>query len=192
MTYISRAKALTVNEVTWWVNARKSGLYTKMAKQIINQIEVMLNKHSKVHLVRFDLHQTEFTDDNSHISAFNRRLFRRIKVKYNTSDIGFIWSRELDKSDSQHYHYTLMLDGHKIRHPEKLLKIIRDVWEHMEGFRYIPKNCYYNLHRDDHDSIQRAVYRVSYLAKARGKKKRPKQTKDYATSRLKWLISTAN
>jgi hypothetical protein len=42
--------AITVNNQTWWVNSRKSGLFAHSAKAVINQVDAMLPHHSKIHI----------------------------------------------------------------------------------------------------------------------------------------------
>jgi len=78
-----------------------------------------------------------------------------------------------------------MVDGHKVRHPIEILAKVKEIWEQqLDGSMFTPKNCYYNLERDNHTSIQDAIWRISYLAKARGKGYKPAQTKNYGTSRI--------
>ena len=57
--------------------------------------------------------------------------------------------------------------------------------ESLIGTEFTPKNCYYNVKRNDYNSLQDAIWRISYLAKTRGKGRKPKQAKDYSTSRIK-------
>lgn len=186
MAYISKGKAITVNGQTWLVNSSKSGLFTKQLTMMIAQIENMLSYHSKVLVIRFDLRLYEYMPNNKLITIFNRRLFKWLTRKYGVSRIGFAWCRERETAKQQHYHYVLLLDGHKVRHPHEILLRIKEVWEtQLDGSMYTPENCYYNIQRDDRQSIQDAIWRVSYLAKGRGKGYRDKQAKDYGTSRIK-------
>jgi transcription initiation factor IIE alpha subunit len=187
MAYITKDKAITVNDQTWVVDSRKSGLISHSIKVMINQVEAMLSHHSKVLVIRFDLHIHHQTEDNEIITIFNRRLHKWLKRKYILKRIGFIWCRELETAKRQHYHYALMVDGHKVRHPIEILLKIKEIWEqHLNhSLEYTPKNCYYNIQRDNFESIQDAIYRISYLAKARGKGYKPEQTKNYSTSRIK-------
>jgi len=186
MPYITKDKAITVNGQTWWVNSAKSGLFTKQLTVMIKQVESMLSHHSKVLAIRFDLRLYEYTPDNKIITLFNRRLHKWLKSKYGVTRIGFAWCREMETAKQQHYHYVLLLDGHKVRHPHEILPRIKVVWEtQLDGSMYTPANCYYNIYRDDRQSIQDVIWRISYLAKARGKGYRDKQAKDYGTSRLK-------
>lgn len=186
MAYITRSKTIDVNGKTWWVNSAKSGLISHAIKAMINQVDAMLSQHSKIHLIRFDLRMYQFTDNNKIISIFNRRFHKWLKRKYKLNRIGFIWCRELETAKQQHYHYALMIDGHKVRHPIEILAKAKEIWDiNLNGSEFTPKNCYYNLERNNYESIQKAIWRISYLAKARGKGYKPPQTKNYGTSRVK-------
>lgn len=185
MAYVSFAGAITCGGNTWWVNARKSGIYTEMAKRMIGQIDAMLSHFSKIHIVRFDLRQPDYTPDNTRISQFNSLLHSRLKARYQLTRIGFFWVREQERAKHQHYHCTLILDGHKIKHPHHVLELASELWAFLDGHLWRPKNCYYNVQRDDHAKLQAAIWRISYLAKGRGKGYKPAQTKNYSTSRIK-------
>lgn len=190
MPYVTKDKAITVNDQTWWVNSAGSGLITHAIKSMINQVDVMLGYHSKIHLIRFDLRIYQHTDDNKLMSVFNRRLHRWLKRNYNLKRVGFIWCRELETAKQQHYHCALMVDGHKINYPYEINNKIKEIWRQLDGAEYFPDNCYYNIRRACHDSIQAAIWRISYLAKARGKGYKPDQTKNYGTSRIKNMENT--
>jgi|TARA_R110001583_G_scaffold2782_2_gene19466 hypothetical protein len=188
MAYITHDKAITVNGQTWWVNSQGSGLIAHSIKAMINQIDAMLSHHSKIHIIRFDLRIYEYTENNDIITIFNRRLHKWLKRKYNLKRVGFMWCRELETAKQQHYHYALMIDGHKVNYPIEVNSKVKELWRQLDGSEYFPKNCYYNVKRDDYESIQDAIWRISYLAKARGKGYKPDQTKNYGTSRIKLIL----
>jgi len=191
MCHITRDKAVTINGKTWWVNSAGSGLIYHFLHAMVGQLEAILSHHSKIHLIRFDLRIYEYTENNKLISKFNKKLQRWLEQKYKVSRIGFIWCREMETQKHQHYHYVLMVDGHKTRHPYEILIKVKEIWElRLQGSEFTPQNCYYNIKRDDFDSLQNAIWRISYLAKARGKGYKPAQTKNYGTSRLKPRLST--
>jgi len=169
----------------WWVNASKSGLIVKLMRAMLGQIEAMLSNHSRVMLIRFDLRMESYTPDNKIITVFNRRLFKWLKAKYGVSRIGFVWCRELERAKHQHYHYALMLDGSKVNYPNSVTKKVIQIWGELSGSAYVPKNCYYIMRRDCLESQQDAIYRVSYLAKSRGKGCKAAQAKNYGASRIK-------
>jgi hypothetical protein len=189
MAYITKDKAITVNGQTWWVNSQGSGLITHSIKAMINQVDAMLSHHSKIHIIRFDLRVYEYTENNGIITAFNRRLHKWLKRKYNFKRVGFAWCRELEKAKQQHYHYALIIDGHKVNYPDEVNKKVKEIWRQLDGSEYFPKNCYYNVKRNDYGAIQAVIWRISYLAKARGKGYKPDQTKNYGTSRIKLEVN---
>lgn len=188
MAYKSTTAAITTHGKTWWVNSTLSGVYTPMLKRMIGQLEAMLSHHSRVIVIRFDLRQPVYTADNKRMTIFNRRLFKWLKAKYKVTRIGYAWAREQEKSKQQHYHYALFIDGHKIKQPSAVLKKVQDIWAEMGGSYWVPKNCYYNLSRNVRHNTQAAIWRISYLAKCRGKGYKPHQTKNYSTSRLKLKV----
>ncbi len=156
---------------TYWVNAKKSGLYTPMLNSIVGQFEAMLSHHSKVHILRFDLHQNIYTDDNKRLTIFNRRLFKWLKRKYDLERVGFAWVREHEQAQQQHYHYALMLNGHKVNSPVYVQEKAVQVWADMSGHLFWPEYPFYNVQRGEHEQIQEVIYRLSYLAKTRSKPK---------------------
>lgn len=185
MAYITKDNAITVNGKTWWVNSKGSGLITHAIKAMINQVDAMLSHHSKIHIIRFDLRLYDLTENNQIITVFNRRLHKWLQRKYNLKRVGFMWCRELGTvNQRQHYHYALIVDGHKVNYPHEITCKVRDLWQQLDGSEYFPKNCYYNVKRADYESIQAAIWRISYLAKAKGKGYKPDQTKNYGTSRV--------
>lgn len=185
MAYITRNKAIEVNGKIWWVNSAKSGLISHTIKAMINQIDAMLSHHSKVILIRFDLRLYEYTENNGIMTTFNRKLHKRLKRKYNFKHIGFMWCRELETSKNQHYHYALMIDGHKVDLPYGIIAKIEEILQDLDCSVFFPTMCFYRMKRDDHQSIQDAIWRISYIAKSRGKGYKPSQTKNHGTSRIK-------
>jgi hypothetical protein len=156
-----------------------------MLKKMIGQLDNMLSHHSKVFLVRFDLQQLTYTATNKLLTVFNRRLHKWVKRRYKTKDVGFIWCREAG-APVLHYHYVLMVDGQKVNTSYSILARAKQIWADMGGNFWRPENCYYNLTLGNMATRQKAVYRISYLAKVRSKGERPPQTKDYGTSRIKY------
>lgn len=167
----------------WWINAGDGfSLRTDILKCLLGQLDVMLQHHRKVFVYRFDLHVSEYTNNNKLVTNFNRRLFKRIERHYETNHIADCWVREQEKAKQQHYHYVLILDGGKVQNPYELNKWITGLWEPHGSVHFVR---YHNISRDDEESIQAASYHISYLAKPRGKGYRPIQTKDFGASRLK-------
>jgi hypothetical protein len=169
--------------IVWRVNGE---CRPDILKSLIGQLESMLDHHSKVFVIRFDLRIYDHTLDNNLMTIFNRHFHRWIKRKYSTKRIGFGWVREQERAKHQHYHYALFLDGHKINQHWEITNRAMTIWDNLNGSLWVPDNPTYMLHRSDTGEIQKAIYRVSYLAKKRGKgmRYRPAQTKDYGSSRI--------
>jgi hypothetical protein len=173
------------NGRTYQVNPAKSGLYAEILTRIIEQFEIALIKWKRVFVLRFDLHTHAYTKDNARITTFRKRLFQKLKRHYGFKDIGFCWVREQERAKTQHYHFALFLDGNLIRHSSKIIPMIKGAWEDPTGTYTMPYISHPFHFADSEGIIEKAIYRVSYLAKPRGKGYRPPQTKDFQCSRMK-------
>lgn len=190
--YVSYSRLLHYNGQDWLVSAKPSGIYPAMAKKFFTQFFNMLSHYKRVHVLRFDLHQKSYNENNKRISQLMDRLkYRFKKYNYKFVRIGYAWVREQELSEAQHYHFVMFFDGRVVQYPNKILKIISEVWEEMAGTCYVPKNCYYNVSRDDPSNWWKVIYRISYFAKAKGKGKykRPVQTNDFSTSQIEPKIT---
>ena len=175
---------------TYSVNNGKEGkplgLYVEPLKKIIEQFEIGLTKWRRVFVLRFDLHAPFETQDNKPVTDFKKRLFQKLKRKYGFKEIGYCWAREYHgKGKGQHYHWAIWLDGDLIKHSSLIKELIKAAWSKpTEGYHIptIPSPFYFV---DSGQVAQEAIYRVSYLAKTRGKGHRSAQTKDYQCSRMK-------
>jgi hypothetical protein len=80
-----------------------------------------------------------------------------------------------------------LVDGNKFKSSYKLMEQIRWYWEvlHDGSIHWPSPRCYYLLTRHDRDTMQDAIYHISYLAKGRGKGYKPKQANNYGASRLR-------
>ncbi|MFC1537086.1 inovirus-type Gp2 protein [Pseudomonadota bacterium] len=169
------------------VNSAKSGLYREPLEAIIGQLEACSAHHGRLLVVRFDLHSYGFktSDSNEQVSLFLKRIIQWLGRNYSCKKIGRAWARERERAKQQHYHCALMIDGNKIRHPKNLLAAIKGKWEILNPDHYMPiiRKPYHFV--DKISGLNDSVYRLSYLAKPRGKGYRPDQTKDYSTSRIK-------
>lgn len=181
--YLTRQRVFEFEGALWLINSRKSGCYTPMLKTMIGQMFAMLSHYKRVTLFRFDLHQPTNTPTSKRITQFNRRLQSRLKSKYGVIRVGFCWCREQERAKAQHYHFALMLDGKLVQQPWGVNMLINEVWQQMGGTCWFPKR-HYKMVRGEVSEVSKAIYRVSYLAKGRGKGYRPAQSKDYGASRI--------
>jgi len=188
--HITKAGSITHAGKEYRINngkgVKKYGLYTPILHKIIDQYQIALEKWRRVFVLRIELHLPHETKDNRVISLFLKRLNKQLKQKYGFKEIGCAWAREYHgEGKGQHYHLALFLDGNKVRHSSRINEIIKASWERQfSGYTLGYIKCpFYFVNNEDIE--QKAMYRVSYLAKTRGKGERPPQTKDYQCSRMK-------
>ena len=182
---ISKSEVLIHKGEKYILNAKKSGIYPKIAHDMIEQLELCLVKWKRVLVVRFDLHVKHYTPNNKQVSKFRKNLQRRLERKYQMLDIGYTWAREVEEAKAQHYHFALFLDGDKVRHSQKILEMVESTWKgvhHENHVPVIPKPYHFI---NSPESKAEAVYRISYLAKVRGKGYRNPRANDYGTSQLR-------
>ncbi len=183
--YTTQSKAMIHEGVVYGINSAKSGVLTEIMHKAISQLDICMDRWGRVLVIRFDLHQKFYTANNKYISRFIESVRKQLQRKYGLFTFGYLWVREQEKSKNQHYHFAVYVDGGKIRHSSKFLIIVRSVWQNIDGANHVPtiKNPYHFI--DSQEVKQEAVYRLSYLAKGRGKGYTGKYSNDYSTSRLR-------
>ena len=173
------------------VNAGKGKpIYPEILYRTYDQIEAMLSHYSRVLLVRVDIRYHSAEQTNRVMTKLSSKLKKRLNTKaYGyIKRFAYVWAREQKTSVAPHYHLVLMLDGHKIRHPYRIIGLVEDIcWRSGWPDPITPDNCYYMVRRSEIDgkAMADAIYRISYLAKVNTKDKRPSTTHDYGTSRIK-------
>ena len=185
---VSFSSTINHNGINYEINGSEThGVYLQLVHAMIEQLEICLSMWGRVFAMRFDLRQMENTGDSKMLTSFRKNLKRRLERKYQMANMGYMWVREQESAKQQHYHFVIFLDGDKIRHSSVIIKIIMETWENLKSGNTVGyvKRCFYNV--SDSNSKADAIYRFSYLAKARGKSNRPPQSKDYGTSRMKLL-----
>ena len=181
-------------------NAKRTGIYNHMLHKGLDQLDFMITTYNKVLIVRFDLHQALYSDDNQPIANFMDKLKKNLIRHYRFKHIGYWWVRELEKAQAQHYHCVLMLNGNKVQTSHKVLNIIDKTWKNNNAGNFRPHidapyhtidasnpldNQYaINSPLEHHNTKSGVIWRLSYMAKPRSKGFRNEQTKDYSTSRL--------
>lgn len=177
----------TFNDENLFINSSETqGIYPNIIEKIVEQLDICLDLHKRVLVVRFDLSLDEYSGDNQTISTFINRQKQRMFKTYGVKNIGHAWKREQETSKAQHYHVALFIDGNKIQYPSKLLRQIKAKW-FKHGRCWIPDKCFYYLDKSKSHFIQRrgeAIYRLSYLSKTRGTGYKDAQAKNYSVSRL--------
>jgi len=66
-------------------------LYFEILERIYEQMNAMLSHHSRIFVMRFDLHLDEYSQSNGVATRFFRRLVRQFKKQYSVKRVGYIW-----------------------------------------------------------------------------------------------------
>ena len=177
---------LNINGEELKINStEKLGVYPLIIEKFVVELDKMIARYKRVFVLRFDLHLRQYCDDNKQITTFIKAQVQRIKRKYETKYVGYVWVREVERSKIQHYHCAFFIDGDKIRNSFALNQQIKAKW-YKNGHRSVVPKPYYFLDKHNmKEEREKVIYRLSYLAKVRGKGYRSPQAKDYSTSRLK-------
>lgn len=174
------------------------GVYPNMLKPILGQIKVLLTHHSRVQLLRFDLHLpvTEFMTalaGNQVASKFFKQIRQDLGSRnWNYQDkVIQGWTREIGESNNAHYHCyigvssTVRLGTFYGDTPTLLWKLIYNRWEELTGGSVRPSG-HHVVNRFNHEQLSTAFYHLSYLCKARSKDFGTGEPhKRYSNSRLK-------
>jgi len=164
----------------------KYGCYVEILERMKQQIDAMLSYHSRVIMVRVDLHIEDYQPDNTVVSSFLRTLRKRLLSKYGLKRLGFVWVREKERAKSQHYHLALFIDACKVQRPHNIISKVETLWQSRSHPKpFTPKNCYYIIKRDEPETLIKPFQRLSYFAKVRGKGYKNKTANDFSTSRIK-------
>lgn len=166
-----------------------SGYYYDIIKSMLKQLDVMLCKCSKVLMLRLDLHLKQYSKNNRVVSKFISGIQQKIKSTY--GEFAYVWVREQNKVDKQHYHLAYFFNGHKIAHPSKVITLIESCWFKASsgGTVHIPEHSFYQLFTNQpnfYQSFKDAIYRLSYLAKRYSKHRVSQSVKNYSASRLNY------
>lgn len=127
--------------------------------------ESMLLRYSRVSMLRIDLHPYSYNTNNNLIRSFLAELCTKLKQEYKCT-VKYFCTREQNKSNKEHYHLAVFLSGHKVNHPSSLQKHISKLWiSRSKGSTKYVKHPLYTIKRGMKNTINEAIYRLSYLAK---------------------------
>lgn len=183
---------IVLDDYTFAISMVASGAcFIKMLHKAKQQVDAMLSYYSKVYVVAVTVHPNQYTDTNERISKL-MRIFRK-SIANKASPFRFVryghaWFREAPNGDraKHHYHLVLMLDGHKIRNPKRLLQdVLIPIGQKLGLSFYISNDDQaYMLTRKDRVKYDSCLYQLSYFSKVSGKGCRAPSSNDYSTSRL--------
>ena len=188
MKTVTMSNTVTINGREFPINANASkqqGCYVEILAAIDRNLGAMLSYHSRVLVIQFVVHLHDPDPLNTGISRLIDVFKKRLKRKYKLARIAGGWVRETGKSGIPHYHVALFLDGNLVRSHYGLQNLVATILDD----RNYPKPRFTLSHmvaRADFESLKKAFYHLSYLAKTRHKGSRPPSTNDYSFGRLKF------
>lgn len=177
------------------LNTGKDGkIYNYYVEPLVRfkrEIDAMLSHHCKVFVLRFDVHIYTHSQTNEQMTKFLRSYIPRVERYYKTKNVAFVWCREVERAKKQHYHLAVMVDSsHATRVAGALLAMADDVASiqdlhigYCDNPSYLIKRT--ELAKGDYSTYNDAFYRLSYLAKERGKTIKAERANSYQTSRIK-------
>lgn len=175
--------------------------YEKTLNQVIDQVEYMSSKHSKVLCVRCDIRNDRDLENKimrRDMTRITENVKRAIERKYkdspNKPELTVTWTTENDGT-SPHYHCLFAVNGNAIQNGHAIHDALnKAVQHHLETDKKgLVEFCKSNeqfgkmIDRNSPDfvkQIENAVYMGSYLAKTHTKENRPKGARISSTSRL--------
>lgn len=196
MTYKSTYKGLSINTGKY----KNLGVYTNMLEPMLNQIEVLLTHHSRIQLLRFDLHLPVMelmtaSAGNLVVSNFFKQVKQDLASASWSSQKNVIqgWAIEVGKSDNAHYHCyigvasTVRLGAFYNDTLTGLWKLLYNRWEQLSGGSVRPSDTSHHvINRNNHKELSTAFFHLSYLCKVRSKDFGSGEPhKRYSNSRLK-------
>jgi len=166
---------------------RKSGIKKEILEQSFKQLDVMMSYYSKVTVILLQLHPDQFTEDNAVMTRFFVKFKKKLEKKYK-SKIGYLWVREQNTAEAQHYHLVVLINGHKCNNSYTVNKICGEIWQGPmdTNFSYRVKNRIYCIKQylNDNRELRAVRMRLSYMAK-KETKDFSKYTKSFGRSKLR-------
>lgn len=174
-----------------------SPLSVEILERNINELRAMQESYARVFAFRFDLRvPSSMTPEESNrlISELFEKLRDKFKSKgwdnqpIKTHAYGWVW--EVETAKQAHYHLWIAVPGNQVQavYPSGgMYGLINGLWLELtngKGRGHLPKDAGCMITRDDKSELKKFVYRISYLAKERGKYSQSNKTKRYGGSRL--------
>ncbi|MDB6142952.1 MAG: inovirus Gp2 family protein [Pseudomonas sp.] len=157
------------------------GVYVDILEPMLEQIQALLTHHSRIQLLKFDLHlpvtnQMTAKAGNQVISKFFKLIKQDLaRAKWNRQKkVIHCWAREVGDSINGHYHCyigvssTVALGTFYNGAPTKVWKLIHDRWKSVSGGSVWPSNPYV-VNRGKHKELNTAFKHLSYICKVRSK-----------------------
>lgn len=160
-----------------WTVISKYQIRKDIMDSIFTVLREFFERRSKLTAIRVELHLKQWTANNAPVREFFTKLRSQLFKHYGKMYCRYFWVREQDQAKAQHYHVVLLMDGQFVKHSSIVERIAKNIWAY--GYLCLPPRPFYHIHRDQIGRFCALVYRLSYLAKAETKGKRPKTVRDY-------------
>lgn len=170
----------------WKVMSFPKGMNRPLLNKLYGTLSAFLSWHSKAYMIRFDISLYDSLPHNHKISKFRSIVIKALKSYYQSTAV-FGWVREQNSTnDKCHYHCFVLLNGHKANSTNTTFNIVQHALALVVDINaYFPENCGYEIQRDSLTDRQRALFRLSYLAKNDSKNGKPSAAKGYYVSHIK-------
>lgn len=196
VTFESTYEGLPINTGTY----KNLGVYTDMLKPMLGQIKALLTHHSRIQLLRFDLHLpvTELmtaSAGNLVVSKFFKQIKQDLaSAKWNhQKNVIYFWARETGESFNGHYHCMLGVSSEVrlgtlyTRPATHAWELLYSRWKELSGGTLRPSDTSsYVVNRNNHKELDKAFKHFSYICKTKTKDfGTGEHHKRYSPSRLK-------
>ena len=175
------------------------GCYEKALEKIESSFDSMLDKHSKIMIIRFDVRYPQNENivcGKSQVSDFTYNLKRSLNREKigggHRVDAKIIHVQEQDRSHNPHHHFAVVVNANAKNKYFPILLKAETLWKNTLNTAHSGLVDYCNSKqngiivdqsKDDFQAkYDEAFYQVSYLAKVRGKENREKGS---------WLIKAS-
>jgi hypothetical protein len=179
------SKTFSYNGIDWKINSGCKNYFVnrRHLEGMLRLIDIMLSHHTRIFVVRLELHCHVDQPDNKNFTQFIKRAKRALKRKYKVNRIGFIACREKETAKGPHYHVALLIDAKKVNSEYGVYQVVNEYW--LEGnISYAKYTERLPVRRNDKVSQQGLIYALSYLTKTRGKGYTGPNVQGFMTSRL--------
>ena len=116
-----------------------------IANRVHEIFDWMLARHSKIYFYRFDLRfptGRKYPNDNERLMDFIEDYAYALRSR--DLDAAYLWAREQTSlAVPQHYHFVLLLNGHRTQSVQGHLRLAADVWARTLGLPS-PDNLQYD------------------------------------------------
>lgn len=172
--------------------------------QIIDRLEYMNDKHSKVLAVRIDImndvdlpNGIERKDITRILENLKRSLEKKYEHSHNKLDFQYVWTTEKTLEDNQeHFHLFILVNGNTIQNGYSIKEalsnqVIRRLQTSKEGLvNFSNSNGKVGImirrdYDDYEEQMDKAVFVGSYLAKTYSKEYKCKGARTSSSSRLR-------